>query len=198
MKQIEITVRLTEDKNNAFSKLEKLGYKVIRESDIDDIYLSNKVTDLNSENIQKILGKSVLLRSLKLEDKEIKKITYKDKELDENGDVISEKKVNIDCEDIAKAKELFACLDFEELVRVKYHVTVYEKDGIEFAFQNVENLGILMEYENINDFEGKSLDEINEAKKQMLNEVKNVGLEITDEIDVKKAKELIIKKFISK
>jgi len=29
----------------------------------------------------------------------------------------------------------------------------------------------------------------------MLNEVKNVGLEITDETDVKKAKELITKKY---
>lgn len=38
MKQIEITVRLNEDKQTAMKKLSELGYKVIRQSDVDDIY----------------------------------------------------------------------------------------------------------------------------------------------------------------
>ena len=46
------------------------------------IYISSKLDELNKDNIQYILKKSVLLRNLKLEDKEINKITYKNKELD--------------------------------------------------------------------------------------------------------------------
>lgn len=79
MKQIEITVRLNEDVKVAIKKLEKLGYKKIKESDIEDIYLTSKLNELNKDNIQYILKKSVLLRKLKLADKEIKKITYKNK-----------------------------------------------------------------------------------------------------------------------
>ena len=41
MKQIEITVRLTEKIEEAIAKLEKRGFKRIRESDIHDIYMSN-------------------------------------------------------------------------------------------------------------------------------------------------------------
>lgn len=82
MKQIEITVRLLEDINKAIEKLEKIGYKKIRESDIDDIYMSTKSNELNKDNIQYILKKSILLRNLKLENKEINKITYKNKEFD--------------------------------------------------------------------------------------------------------------------
>ena len=195
MKQIEITVRLNENIQSAIDKLEKQGFKKIRESKIDDVYMTSKLKELNKDNIQNILKKSVLLRSLKLNNKEIKKITYKNKEIDEKGDVISEQKINLDCNDLEKAKELFENLEFKELIRVKYKVVVYSKDKVEYAFQDVENLGTLIEYENVEDFEGKSLEKINNAKEKMYNEIKNTGIYITEEKDVKKAYELILNKY---
>lgn len=195
MKQIEITVRLAEKVEQAISKLENKGFKKIRESDIDDIYLSNLNIEMKKENIQEFLKHSVLLRNLKLDGKEIKKITYKNKELDTNGDVISEQKVNLNCEDLKKAESLFKCLGFYDLIEVKYHVIVYEKNGDEFAFQIVEDLGTLIEYENVNDFEGKSTIEINKAKNEMISYIKGYNINITEEHDVKKAFELIDKKY---
>ena len=69
MKQIEITVRLNERMQEAIRKLEMQGFEKIRESEIDDIYMTSKLKELNENNIQNILKKSVLLRSLKLENK---------------------------------------------------------------------------------------------------------------------------------
>jgi len=198
MKQIEITVRLDENMQSAISKLENQGFKKIRESQIDDVYMTAKLKELNKDNIQTILKKSVLLRSLKLENKEIKKITYKNKETDKDGDIISEQKINLDCSDLEKAKDLFKHLEFEELIRVRYKVIVYSKGKVEYAFQDVENLGNLIEYENIDDFEGKSLDEINTVKKNMFEEIKNTGIKLTEEKDVKKAYELILNKYFNK
>ena len=195
MKQIEITVRLIDKIENAIAKLENKGFKKIRESDVDDIYLSNLDSEIKKENIQEFLKHSVLLRNLKVDGKEENKITYKYKELDINGDVISEQKVNMNCDDLKKAEELFSCLGFYKLIEVKYHVIVYEKNGKEFAFQIVENLGTLIEYENVNDFTGKSVLEINNAKKEMLKEIKEYDISITNEYDVKKAFELIKKKY---
>ncbi len=195
MKQIEITVRLIDKIEDAIAKLEDKGFKKIRESDIDDTYLSNLDIQIKKENIQEFLKHSVLLRNLRLDGKEIKKITYKNKELDNNGNVISERKVNLDCNDLIKAEELFNCLGFYKLIEVKYHVVVYQKDGKEFAFQIVENLGNLIEYENVNDFEGKSIYEINNAKQEMINYIKGFDINITNEYDVKKAFELIKKKY---
>ncbi len=194
MKQIEITVRLNEGMQSAIKKLELQGFKRIRKSEIDDIYMTSKLRELNKYNIQDILKKSVLLRKIKIESNEIKKITYKNKEFDDNGDVISEQKINLDCSNLEKAKELFEYLEFEELIRVRYKVVVYSNDKVEYAFQDVENLGTLIEYENTENFEGKSLDEINETKNNMFNEIKNTGINITEEKDVKKAYELILKK----
>ncbi len=198
MKQIEITVRLDENMQSAIKKLENQGFKKIRESKIDDVYMTPKLNELNKDNIQNILKKSVLLRSLKLENREIKKITYKNKEIDKNGDVISEQKINLDCSDLEKARDLFEHLEFEELIRVKYKVMVYSKDKVEYAFQDVENLGVLIEYENMDDFEGKSLDEINNTKNNMFEEIKNTGIKLTEEKDVKKAYELILNKYFNK
>ncbi len=194
MKQIEITVRLNESFESARNKLIEKGYRLIRESDIYDIYMTNKINGLNKENILEVIKKCVLLRSLKLDNQEIKKITYKNKEYDKNGYVVSEKKINLNCEDLNKAYNLFECLDFEKLIEVRYHVSVYEKDGREYAFQNVENLGTLIEYESLNDFEGKTLEEINIVKKEMYTEIVNDGIILTGELDVQKAKELVLKK----
>lgn len=198
MKQIEITVRLNENMQSAIRKLEMQGFKKIRESEIDDVYMTSKLSELNRDNIQKILKKSVLLRKLKLENKEIKKITYKDKEIDEKGEVISEQKINLDCSDLEKAKDLFEYLEFEELIRVRYKVLVYSKDKVEYAFQEVENLGTLIEYENTEDFEGKTLEDINKTKEIMYNEIKSTGICLTNEKDVKKAFELILNKYFKK
>lgn len=195
MKQIEITVRLAEKIEDAICKLEKEGFTKIRESDIDDIYLTNLNVEIKKENIQKLLKHSVILRNLKLDGKVIRKITYKNKELDNNGDVISEQKVNLDCNDLIKAESLFGFLGFYKLIEVKYHVIVYEKNGREFAFQIVEDLGTLIEYENTNNFDGKSDLEIKNTKKEMLKDIKDCNIIITDEYDVKKAFELIKKKY---
>lgn len=195
MKQIEITVRLNENMQRAIRKLEMQGFKKIREGEIDDLYMTSKLNELKKDNIQNILKKSVLLRNLKFENKEIKKITYKNKEIDENGNVISEEKTNLDCNDLEKAKDLFEHLEFEELIKVRYKIIVYSKDEVEYAFQDVENLGTLIEYENTEDFTGKSLDEINDTKNNMYNEIKNTGVNLTDEMDVKKAYELILNKY---
>lgn len=45
----------------------------------------------------------------------------------------------------------------------------------------------------MHDFQGKEKDDILKAKKEMLEEIKSLGIPITNEIDVKKAYELVKK-----
>ena len=190
MKQVEITRYLLETEESAFAKLKKQGFKLIRTSTIEDKYLTSKIRELTKDYI---LKNSVLLRYLNIEGKEFKKITYKYKNVDKDGNIISETKININCEDLLEAEKLFENLGFELLTIVKYKVKVYEKDGIELAFQNVEGLGSMIEYENEEDFENKTTLEIQEAKQKMEEKIKSFGLLIEKERDVKKAKELIEK-----
>lgn len=193
MKQIEITRYLLETEENAFDKLEKQGFKLIRTSTIEDKYLTSKLRELTKDNIQYILKNSVLLRYLNVEGKEFKKITYKYKNVDKDENIISETKININCEDLSEAEKLFENLGFDILTIVKYKVKVYAKDGIELAFQNVEGLGSMIEYENEEDFENKNIEEIKKVKQKMEEKIESFGILIEKGNDVKKAKELIEK-----
>lgn len=193
MKQIEITRYLLETEENAFDKLEKQGFKLIRTSTIEDKYLTSKIRELTKDNIQYILKNSVLLRYLNVEGKEFKKITYKYKNVDKYENIISETKININCEDLSEAEKLFENLGFDILTIVKYKVKVYAKDGIELAFQNVEGLGSMIEYENEEDFENKNIEEIKKLKQKMEEKIESFGILIEKGNDVKKAKELIEK-----
>ena len=194
MKQIEITTRVNNTLEEIDNILTNQEFKIIRTSRIEDKYLKNKDIKVNKSNILDVLKKCVLIRYLCVNKSDVfKKITYKNK-VYQNDVVISEEKININIDDINEARKLFEAINFELLTEVNYDAIVYSNGEIELCFQNVENLGILLEYENVNDFEGKSNEEILNEKNNMLNELRMLKLNITDEFDVKKACELIMNK----
>lgn len=194
MKQIEITVKV----NNTLDEVDKIliskGFKLIRKSRVEDEYVCPNDINVNRENILKVLSSSVLIRYLKTQDGEFKKITYKDKKYDKNDMVISEEKINVSINDIQSAHKLFEKINFKNLVDVKYDVIVYSNNDYEFAFQNVEGLGLLLEFENENDFEGVSYEAIANEKQKMYEIIKNYGIKVENNYDIKKAYELVMKK----
>lgn len=197
MKEVEITLRVNESLEECKNKLEKQGFKLIRKSMIDDIYMTQKKELLRVDNIDDILRSCVLIRYLNADGKEFRKITYKNKVYD-GADIVSEKKINVDCLDLNKARELFEALGFEELVRVKYIVTVFSDGNKEFAFQEVENLGLLVEYESTKDMDDYTTEEIMQEKHAMIEDIRNSGVSVKNNLDVKKAYELIQKTILEK
>lgn len=193
MKQIEVTTRVNESLKDVEKKLKEQGFEFIRKSRIEDIYMTQKLDNLRKDNIIDILKNSVLIRYLLVNNKDVfKKITYKNKVYKDDV-VISEEKINVNIDDIEKAEKLFDVLGFKKLVEVKYDVIVYKKDNVELAFQDVEKLGLLLEYENEKDFEGYSDGQILQEKNKMLESIRSFNIDITNEFDVKKAYELIEK-----
>ncbi len=190
MKQIEITTRVMEPLDTVIQKLQNQGFQIIRKSRVEDEYLTMQKDQIKKENILQILSTCVLLRYLNANGKIMKKITYKHK-IYQNDIVMTEEKINVDCGDLESAKKLFNALNFQVLVKVSYDVIVLSNHKMELAFQNVENLGLLLEYENERDFSEESEEKIINEKKHMLNEIKQLNILITDEFDVKKAYELI-------
>lgn len=197
MKQIEITTYVNNTLQEVDDILKRQGFKVIRKSKIKDIYKTLKYNELNKNNILNILSESVLIRYLKVNDKdEYKKLTYKNKIYD-NDIVISEEKINVTIDDINKMNKLLELIGLKTIVNVNYDVIVYSNDDIEFCFQSVGNLGLLLEYENKNDYDGYTNEEILSEKYKMLKEIQKYGLNISNDIDVKKAFELIKHNFLS-
>ena len=197
MKQVEITTRVLETLNSITQKLEKQGFQIIRKSRVEDEYLTQYQGDFEQKHILEMLSSSVLLRYLDVNGKITKKITYKQKTY-QNEIVMTEEKINVNCDDLDMAKKLFLALHFRPLVKVGYDVIVFSNQKIELAFQNVENLGLLVEFESEKDFSDSTEEEIVLAKQQMLKEIKNLNIQTTEEMDVKKAYELIQKQILSR
>ena len=193
MKQVEITLKVNNTLEEVDLILKKQNFKVIRRSRIEDIYMTQHFKNLKKENILETLSTCVLLRYLNVDNKKIsRKITYKNKHYKDDI-VISEEKININIDNIEKAKQLFSTLGFKNIVNVNYNVIVYEKDKIELAFQNVENLGLLLEYESLTDCSNLSDEEIITEKQKMMNHIKKLNISIENDYDIKKAYELILK-----
>ena len=194
MKQIEITVRVEDEFEKIVNILAQNGFSKLRVSRVEDKYLSQSYDSLEENNFIDILSGCVLLRYLKVNsdssEKVFKKITYKNKKY-LNNHVISEEKINVNCDDLEEAEKLFNCLGYKKIVDVNYDVIVYSKDDVELAFQNVEGLGMLLEYENNKDFSLATDDEILEAKKRMWDYINSLGINIAKDYDVKKAYELL-------
>ena len=144
MKQIEITTRVMEPLDTVIQKLQNQGFQIIRKSRVEDEYLTMQKDQIKKENILQILSTCVLLRYLNANGKIMKKITYKHK-IYQNDIVMTEEKINVDCGDLESAKKLFNALNFQVLVKVSYDVIVLSNHKMELAFQNVENLGLLLE-----------------------------------------------------
>jgi len=193
MEQIEITVTVNNTLEEIDTILKKQNFKLIRRSRIEDKYMTQHSSLLSEDNIIEILKTCVLIRFLNVNNKKIfKKITYKNKKY-KNNTVISEEKINVNIDDIEKAEQLFLVLGFENIVNVNYDVIVYEKDGFELAFQNVEGLGLLLEYESRFDYSDSTDEEILQEKNKMLREIRKLNISIGNDYDIKKAQELILK-----
>lgn len=197
MKQIEITVRVEDGFEKIVNILVQNGFSKLRVSRVEDKYLSQSYASLEENNFIDILSSCVLLRYLKVNsdssEKVFKKITYKNKKY-LNNHVISEEKINVNCDDLEEAEKLFNCLGYKKIVDVNYDVIVYSKDDVELAFQNVEGLGMLLEYENNKDFSLATDDEILEEKKRMWDYISSLGINIGEDYDIKKAYELLLSK----
>ena len=192
MKQIEITTKVTCTLKELEKMLQNLDFKIIDEGLIDDIYMCQDISNLNITNIAKYLARSVMIRYITDRNGVYKKLTYKNKTF-KDGVTINEEKIQVDFNDVDSAVKLFSALGFDQLVRVVNNYKVYRKGNIEVAVQDVENLGVLIEYENEEDFEGVSCEDVLAEKNKMLKELKDIGIPVTDDFDVKKAYELVSK-----
>lgn len=190
MKEIEITVKVFDSVEKTKDILARQGLKIVDTYSTKDIYLSQD-TNL-SQSIESVLNKSVILRQIITHSKVIKKIVHKNKVYD--GDtLLYEDKINLKCEDLENAKLLFEALDFKELVIVQYDSFVYQKGGLELSFQNVKDLGLLLEIES-DKKKLESEEDVMQEKRRLYNLAKSLSLNIGDELNIKKAKALIEKR----
>ena len=162
----EITVEVNTDLSNLIKILEDKGFKLKETYDLNDIYLINKKD--KEDNYLSMLNKCVLIRNVIEENKEIKKLTYKYKEYNENKEITKQGKIEVNIDDIESAKLLFEKLNFEELIRINDHMLIYATDRDELVIQNVNDKHIYIEIEDKCHYANRIYNSIDEMKRVII------------------------------
>ena len=145
--ETEITVQVFETLDTVDKVLKNKGFKVRDRFELHDNYFTT-LKNVDGLDFQTLIANSVLVRRLVREDKTEKYIlTYKAKEFNSNGSVISENKVNVLVDDATKTAEILRLGGLKKWVNVDNYSIVYKRGDEELCFQDVKGVGLLVEVE---------------------------------------------------
>ena len=160
----EITVKVTCSNDELIKHLINKGFIEGRKFTLDDYYLIPKNLKLDELTTRDILSKAVIIRYIVDDGQIIQKITFKKKNINANGEILSQKSINCDVLDYKAGINLFNELDYYEIMNLKESDVIYYKDKIELAIKFIENSNTLIEIETDENFET-----IDELKKLVIN-----------------------------
>lgn len=179
----EITVKIKGSLNEFYKIIEEKDFKIAHKFSMNDAYFIPETLNLNKMSTREILSKAILVREIKgkTSGKIIKKITFKIKNFDDNGNILSQEAVNCDIKDIEDAKNLLKAIGYREVMCIKENDIVYEKDGLQLAIKDIKNGHNLIEIET------EDNDELNTIDK-LIQKINKLDIPIyTDNYFVKKA-----------
>lgn len=179
----EITVKLKCSLNEMYTILEEKGFKNLEEFSMEDTFFVPKDLKLKEMSTRDIISKAILVRLIteKMPYKVNKKITFKIKNFDEAGNILSQEAISCEVLDIQSAKKLLEAIGYKEIMFIKENDIVYEKDGFELAIKDIENGDKLIEIETEDDEELDSIE-------KLVKKVNELNIPIyTDNYFVKKA-----------
>lgn len=162
----EITLKIKNNVKDIEDILKHKKFNVIDEFTLDDTYLIPKKLEIENISAREILANAVIIRNIndKTYKRNIKLVTFKSKEINDNGDIISQKSTNCEITDIKAAKELFYEIGYKEIMQIKENDKVYEKEEFQIAVKDIINSDSLIEIETS---EKEDLDTIEKIKEKL-------------------------------
>lgn len=157
----EVTVIITESKNELISKLTNNNFKLNEEYIVNDIYFSKDDKIIKNEEFIK---NCLLVREIITKDKIIRKITHKYKEIDENGNIIKNGKLDCIVNDKDEAINLLLSLGYSEIVTLNDKISVYSNEDDELMIQEVNDKYLYVEIEENCEYINKKYEDIEEMK----------------------------------
>ncbi len=161
----EITIKVTCSNDELIKHLTNKGFNEGRKFTLDDYYLIPKDVYIEKLTTREILAKAVIIRYIVDDGKIIQKITFKKKNINEKGEILSQKATNCDILDFRAGINLFSELGYYEIMNIKESDVIYYKDNIELALKFIENSNTLIEIETNDNFD--TIDKL----KRLVNEI---------------------------
>lgn len=148
----EITIKITCSNEQLIKHLTDKGFCEGRKFTLDDYYLIPKDLKLDDLTTRDILFKAVIIRYIVDDGKIIQKITFKKKDINGNGEILSQKAINCDVLDYKAGINLFNELGYYQIMNIKESDIIYYKDKLELAIKFIENSNTLIEIETDDNF----------------------------------------------
>lgn len=156
----EITIRILCLKEELIKHLEEKGLKKGRIFRLDDHYLIPKTLKIEELTVREILSKAVIIRNIENDGKKVNKITFKKKNINEKGEIVSQTATSCEVIDYTEGIKLFEELGYYEIMNIIEDDIIYYNDKIELAIKDIENGDLLIETET-----NKNITTIEELKK---------------------------------
>lgn len=156
----EITIRILCSKEELIKHLEEKGLKKGRIFRLDDHYLIPKTLKIEELTVREILSKAVIIRNIDNDGKKVNKITFKKKNINEKGEIVSQTATSCEVIDYTEGIKLFEELGYYEIMNIIEDDIIYYNDNIELAIKDIENGDLLIETET-----NKNITTIEELKK---------------------------------
>lgn len=156
----EITVRIQCSEKDLIKILKKDNFVLKSEYYAKDIFLIPKNIDISRTATRKILNRAIILREFQgiSSNKHKMKITFKHKDINEKGEILSQNSTNCEVTNIHDAQKLFESIGYKELMIIEEKHFAYYKNEFEIIVKIISDDNILIESE-LNEYY-KTIDEL--------------------------------------
>lgn len=148
----EITIKVICSNAELIKLLTNKDFKEGEKFTLDDYYLIPKNLDIENLTTREILSKAIIIRYIVDNDKITQTITFKKKNINDKGEIISQKTTSCNILDFKEGINLFNELGYYEIMNIKESDIIYYNNKIELALKFIENSNTLIELETNNNF----------------------------------------------
>ncbi len=186
----EITVKVNITNDEFIEFLKDTGFKEVEKFVLNDYYFIPKDLDIKDLSVREIIAKAVIIRDIKGNDTRIPRLTYKIKDINEKGEIISQKAINCNIYDKEEAKAFLEAIGYYEIMYIKENDIVFSNGELKIATKCIESFdSILIEIET---------DDKYDTTDKLVNRIKELSFPIDySNLFIKKA-EIILKNILNK
>lgn len=145
----EITVKVNTNMKEIEEILINKDFKLSDEFTCEDNYFIPLNMNIKKESIRDIIKKAIIIRQVRND----KVLVFKKKNIDQNGDILKQRKFECNILDVNEAKRFLEAVGYKSVMDIFEKDICYSKDGLKLAFKDIKNGDILMEVET-QDIEG--------------------------------------------
>ena len=140
----EITIKVNVSEEEFLKFLEDNNFKETERFTLDDYYFIPKDLDLSSLSIREIIAKAIIIRDIKGNNTRIPRLTYKIKNINDKGEIISQKAVNCNIYD---KEEFLSAIGYHEIMNIFESDILYSNGEIEVGTKHIKDFVTMIEIE---------------------------------------------------